>query len=289
MDWIQGDKFKGIVDFTYSPVLKMPDDYDKLENTFDLTLLKDRNIVYTHIGYVKQLFEIIKDLDKKFVIVSHSCDRSIEGYGIRCPNGNGMTESVILFSIPDNVVKWYSKNVNVVDSRIESIPTGIENDRWFPVINKKEWMLKKCKRPKGISRRLAYLNISKGTNLKERPLVYDLFAHEPWVTTHHGHNGFRFDKYIDNIYSHKFVFCPGGNGMDSHRKWESLYMGAIPIDKRNIDNQFYQDLPICLVDNWEDVTKDFLLKEYERIQAGNWNMDMLTFEYWKNKILNTQW
>ena len=75
--------------------------------------------------------------------------------------------------------------------------------------------------------------------------------------------------------------------MDSHRKWECLYMGTIPIDKRNIDNQFYQDLPICLVDKWEDITEDFLLGEYERIQSADWNMDMLNFEYWKNKILNT--
>jgi len=289
MDWIQGEKFKEIVDFTYSPGVRAVDDYDNLENTLDLTKLKDRNIIYTHIGYTQQLFDVIKDIDKKFVIVTHSCDCSIEGYGIRRPNGNGKTLSVHIFSIPDNVVKWYSKNVNVVDPRIESIPTGLENNRWFKDIDKRGHMIRKHKRPKQTGRRLAYLNVAKGTNIAERPQLYNLFGHKHWVTAHHGQNGYKFEIYLDNIYHHKFVFCPGGNGMDSHRKWECLYMGSIPIDKRNIDNQFYQDLPVCLVDNWEDVTEKFLLSEYERIKAGTWNMEKLNFEYWKNKIQNTKW
>jgi len=289
MDWIQGEKFKGIVDFTYSPGVRAIDDYDNLENTLDLTKLKDRNIIYTHIGYTQQLFDVIKDIDKKFVIVTHSCDCSIEGYGIRRPNGNGKTLSVHVFTIPDNVVKWYSKNVNTTDPRVESIPTGLENNKWFKGTDKRGLMIRKHKQPKQSNRRLAYLNVAKGTNLNERPQLYDLFGHKSWVTTHHGQNGFKFNIYLDNIYHHKFVFSPGGNGMDSHRKWECLYMGSIPIDKRNIDNQFYQDLPVCLVDNWEDVTEKFLLSEYERIKAGTWNMEKLNFEYWKNKIQNTKW
>ena len=288
MDWIQGDKFKGIVDFTYSPDIKISDDYDNLVNTFDLALLKDKNIVYTHIGYVQQLFKVIEGVDKKFVVVSHSCDRSVESYGLRSPNGNGMTADVEIFTIPDNIVKWYTKNVNTTDTRVEAIPTGLENDRWFRAIDKKGLMLKKLEYPKG-NHRLAYLNITKGTNLKERPQVCNLFERKPWVTVDKGYNGYKFSKYLHQIYHHKFVFSPGGNGMDSHRKWECLYMGTIPIDKRNIDNQFYTDLPICFVDNWEDITEGFLLDEYERIKSGTWNMDKLNFSYWKDKIQNTEW
>ena len=291
MDWIQGEKFKGIVDFTYSPEHKLPDDYDNLPNTFDLALLKDKNIVYTHIGYVKQLFDVIEGIDKKFIVVTHSCDCSIETYGIRRPDGARKTQNVYLFNIPDeipaNVIKWYSKNVNVADPRVESIPTGLENDRWFAGIRKKEKMLEKIKQPRVI-RNLAYINLTIRTNPDERQVIYNLFGGERWTTTEHGTNGKEFDRYLDNIYNHKFVFSPGGNGMDSHRKWECLYVGTIPIDKRSIDNQFYQDLPICFVDDWKDITEDFLLKEYDRIKSGVWNMDKLNFEYWKDKILNTQ-
>jgi hypothetical protein len=65
-------------------------------------------------------------------------------------------------------------------------------------------------------------------------------------------------------------------------------MGTIPIQKRDLNNRFFTDLPICFVDQWTDVTKELLDKEYERISSRTWKMEMLTFAYWKNKILNTR-
>ena len=283
MDWIQGEKFKEIVDFIYSPEHKLPDDYDNLSNTFDLALLKDQNVVYTHIGYVKQLFDVIRKINKKFIIVTHSCDCSIEEYGMRRPNGARKIENVYFFTIPDNVVKWYSKNVNMIDPRLEAIPTGIENNRWLVNVHKKEKMIEKSKQQRKI-KNLAYLNFATGTNPDERQMLYGLFENESWVTAEYGR--YKFDEYLDNIYNHKFVFSPGGNGMDSHRKWECLYIGTIPIDKMSVDNQFYQDLPICFVDDWKDITEDFLVQEYVRIKSNVWNMDKLNFEYWKDKILS---
>ena len=93
-------------------------------------------------------------------------------------------------------------------------------------------------------------------------------------------------NYIDKIYNHKFVLSPEGNGTDTHRTWEILYLKSIPIEKRNINNQFFTDLPICFVDDWEEITEDFLNKEYDRINSIKWNLEKLDFNYWKNKILS---
>ena len=106
------------------------------------------------------------------------------------------------------------------------------------------------------------------------------------MTTETGVNGKGFENYINNVNSHLFVFSPRGNGIDTHRTWECLYMNTIPIEKRNINNQFYTDLPICFVNDWEEVTEDFLSKEYIRIKTNECNLDKLNFEYWKTKILN---
>jgi hypothetical protein len=103
-----------------------------------------------------------------------------------------------------------------------------------------------------------------------------------------GRNGKNFDSYLDSIYNHKFVVSPQGNGIDTHRTWEPLYMGSIPIEKRNLNNRFYTDLPICFVDDWGQLTKNFLDSEFDRITSREWNLKMLTFEYWKNKILLTK-
>jgi hypothetical protein len=62
-------------------------------------------------------------------------------------------------------------------------------------------------------------------------------------------------------------------------------MGTIPIEKKNINNQFYTDLPILFVNDWEEVTESLLQDEYERIIHMEWNFEMLNFSYWKDKIL----
>ena len=63
-------------------------------------------------------------------------------------------------------------------------------------------------------------------------------------------------------------------------------MGCIPIEKRNLNNRFYEDLPICFVNDWEEITEEFLVRELIRIRTTDWNMEKLTFAYWANKIQN---
>jgi len=283
MDWLQGDKFRELADFSYSPHNKLPDDYDDLINTFDPIKLKGCNLIYTHTMYVKMLFDIIQHLGKKFIIITHSCDISIEDYGTRRPDGKGALSLVEKFEIPDNVIKWYSKNVNTTNPKVESIPIGLENDWWCKKILKKEKMLAKLDEKRKV-KNLVYMNHTVKTNPEKRAELYEIFKDTPWVTIDKGSNGHRYEKYIDNVYNHKFVFCPEGNGMDTHRTWECLYMGTIPIEKRNINNQFYTDLPICFVDDWKQVTKTFLDQEYIRIKKIPWNRKKLEFKYWKDKI-----
>jgi hypothetical protein len=38
-----------------------------------------------------------------------------------------------------------------------------------------------------------------------------------------------FTKYMDTIGNSRFVFCPRGNGIDTHRFYETVLMGAIPV------------------------------------------------------------
>ena len=69
MDWIQGDKFKELATLTYSPTNKLRDDYDRLPNTFTISAVNDGCIIYTHTIYVKELLEIIKEINKMEILV----------------------------------------------------------------------------------------------------------------------------------------------------------------------------------------------------------------------------
>ena len=92
--------------------------------------------------------------------------------------------------------------------------------------------------------------------------------------------------FLREIKSSKFVLCPRGNGLDTHRLWETLYMGSIPIVKRDIGYNDFSDLPICFIDQWEQVTPEFLEKEFLRINNHSWNMETLKIGYWIDKIKN---
>lgn len=53
----------------------------------------------------------------------------------------------------------------------------------------------------------------------------------------------------------KYVLSPAGNGIDCHRTWEAMYLGAIPILRREHWPFVDQNLPVILVEEWEDLLK----------------------------------
>jgi hypothetical protein len=263
---ITGNKFKSLANYTFAPPIKRGDDYYNLPNTYDPEKIKDGDIIYTDTGYVDEFFKVLRE-DHEIILITHNGDTNIN------------------YVPPYNIIKWYTTNVNVIHPRIESIPIGLENDLWFPEVRKKEKMIAKLSEPRNY-RNLVYMNHSIATNPTVRDRLYQLYEGESWVTSEKGSNRPNlFDSYLDNIYNHKFMICPEGNGIDTHRIWETLYMGSIPIEKRNLNNRFYSDLPICFVENWEDITEEFL-NDWHKNKTFIWPLveEKLNFEYWKNKI-----
>lgn len=263
---ISGQDFIKIANVIFCPV------QNNLYCKYNIDILDDINkldypIVYTHMDHIITLFELLKNVNKKIILISH--------------NGDKCTPNI---EIPECIGKWYSQNVTIKSDKITSIPIGIENDVWFPEIGKRYKIIKKLNDQKTYIN-LLYINHDINTNIKERKEPYDLFKNH-WATLKCYKNGQNFDEYINDIYRHKFVLCPNGNGIDTHRLWETLYLKSIPIVTRSINTNFYTDLPICFVNNWYDITENFLLKEYDRIANNQWDLSKLDIKYWKNEIQN---
>ena len=268
--FITGEKFRTLADYTFSPNIKRGDDYYRLQDTFNPDSIKDGDIIYSQTGYAQELLNEVAKLNKHVILVTHNGDTNIN------------------LRPPGNVIKWFTTNVNIIHPRVESIPIGLENSMWFPGVHKKEKIIARLNEPKR-HYNLMYMSHSVATNPETRGMLYDMFEGKSWVTSERGSNRPNlFAQYLNNVDRHKFVISPEGNGMDVHRTWECLHLRTIPIEKRNINNQFYTDLPICFVYEWEEITEDFLNSEYDRITKQDWNMDKITFAYWENKILNTK-
>lgn len=244
------------------------------------------NIFYRDIHEANNFF-VNCNKEIPFVLVSHNSDGKVTNKPTRFNVGSSNDANIMY--IPSNLVHWYSQNICVNFKGLESIPIGLENDVWFPKINKIDKIINKLQEIKNYQN-LMYICFNINNNIQQREEPYRLFSNQFWCTVENGINGNNeyFNKYLDRIYNHKFVLCPEGNGTDTHRTWETLYVGSIPIEKRNINNSFYEGkLPICFVDEWSEINEKFLNNEYNRISNTDYNLDLLTIDYWKNKIKTT--
>lgn len=207
------------------------------------------------------------------------------------------TESLIItghsdYPIVDALIKMYPRTIwwgtNNQTTQAHSLPLGITNDTnessLHPVYGNIDIMLNIVETPR-ILRNVVYMNFSINTYPSERKRVWDMFRDKDWVTigTHVPTLEGRCD-FLTNIRNHTFTLCPRGNGIDTHRLWETLYMGGIPIVRRDIVHRDWTDLPIVFVDDWDEVTYDFLQKEEKRIQSSSWTWEKLHVDYWINKI-----
>lgn len=88
-----------------------------------------------------------------------------------------------------------------------------------------------------------------------------------------------YKEYLDNILKHKFVISTGGDRDDCYRHYECIGMNSIPvsnIDYTEIfeDNMIYFDIDNIIKTITGEITLDY----------HNVNRDILTIEYWVNKI-----
>jgi hypothetical protein len=85
----------------------------------------------------------------------------------------------------------------------------------------------------------------------------------------------------------KFVLCPSGMGLDTHRLWETLILGSIPIVERCAGwDRVLDELPAVWVTDFSEVTPELLARAYEDIHShcDRFDFARLTKEWWTARI-----
>lgn len=243
--------------------------------------------------------EAFPDFYYKTDVIFHNKSINFRGKKVNPPNKNlnliisGHSD----YSIIDNHVAyynpktWYTVNNETSSSNVISLPLGITNNtnesRVHSIYGNLDCMIQVINENIDL-KNLVYMNFTISTYSSERKLVWNLFKDKDWVTI--GKIITTIDgriTFLRQIKQHSFVLCPRGNGIDTHRLWETLYMGSIPIVRNNSALDEFKDLPICFIDNWNDITYDFLQEELKRINNIKWNLDKLKISYWINRINNS--
>ena len=80
--------------------------------------------------------------------------------------------------------------------------------------------------------------------------------------------------------NYAFVLSPHGNGLDCHRTWEAIVLGCIPIVKKSQIDILYDDLPVLIINNWNEITEDLLNSTIIDFKNRNFNFNKITLKYW---------
>ena len=81
-----------------------------------------------------------------------------------------------------------------------------------------------------------------------------------------------------------YVLSPSGVGLDCHRTWEAMALGCVPIVKRHHFTDLFRELPALVVEDWSQVTSDFLQEQQEEMVKQRFNFEVLTLAYWRQRI-----
>ena len=258
IDEIRGEYFKGICDFSLG---------SEIPSASNLVMYADLQ------KYEEALSVIQQNSHIKFKLVTHNGD-----------------ETVKQVELPDILVRWYTQNLNFKHPKVEPIPIGLENKHWHP--HKDEILDNKPTFHSRVFKSFAQFNPF--THTEERITLLNLInGGQIAADIFRCVNGTDYDLFVSNLRSYAFCLCPRGNGIDTHRIWEALYMGCVPVVKNcaahdfnygHIDNMNKNKLPIIFIDDWLQLTNDFLERQYNRINMGAFNSEMLSMTYWKDKI-----
>ena len=69
-----------------------------------------------------------------------------------------------------------------------------------------------------------------------------------------------YDKTLES----RYALCPRGCGVDTHRFYECIYLGCVPIVLRThtVFDRLYAAYPCLVVERWTDVTEELLDRSY---------------------------
>ena len=164
---------------------------------------------------------------KRFVFVIHNTDRSFGPQELR--------------GLLPHSQHIYAINTTVVHPSLTTIPLGFV-DRQLPFLGS----FKQTYEPRDIE---IYQNFTTVTNAQKRNECAQAFKDDPRVVRR---VGLSVPEYYTDLCRSKYVLCPEGTGIDTHRVYEALFCGATPVVLRNSLSHLYERLPVCILESWSD-------------------------------------
>lgn len=251
--------------------------------------IQENDIIFCKTEYLSTLSRLIYHIKKPFTLISGRSDYVVPDTFIQA--------SGQLLKYPF-LKKWYAINCVRDHEKFIPIPLGIDyhtimSDRQITPIEQEKVLLDVKKQLKSLDETLplAVTNFQHAMNDPPMRVFFRKPAFEIlqkkdcviWLPKQERTNFWKSCN--DNM----FVICPFGNGPDTHRTYEVLALGRVPIIfHAHFNENVYKNMPVVVVQDWNVITKEFLEDQYNQIikkfKNNEYNYERITCKFWKDLI-----
>ena len=277
--------------------------------------IRDGDIIFisTILLCQQHLFENLVRLNVRYILITGMCDETVPYFYE--DNRRGQLDYRKILENP-NLLGWFSINVDIKHPKIHCLPLGIPFSIPFispnvsPEFSYMAWYVNifgsekifnsynnhsinniinimKSKKDSSDLLLCCYSTVNTDDCCVSRnnKIRYNLDEYLK-TTKFIKHNLMPWEEYFNSMCKYKFALCPPGRGLDTHRTYEAIICGTIPIVFPALLNEFlYEDLPVLVIDSFDKINEEYLEEQYNRIISRNdYNFSKLTPEYWCEKI-----
>jgi len=313
--YISEANFQDICDYYFSPDNILFGTKPKILTNDIINTLKDNTIIYLCLNNLKQFVRsILPIINIKFILLSGISD-FIVPY-LKEPERYLEVENLLN---SDKLIHWFGLNVYIPHPKISVIPIGIPRSLPFIIYAEecqfmawqnddfaKDMVLSTLERLnnnrnilsimklKKDTPKLIYINYttinskdsSIGKNINFRQKLDQYLINNSSLKIKKENQLCEWFRHLEIVQEYKFVLEPFGRCMDGYRVWESLIVGTIPVVFDSPIRELYEDLPVLIINSFEQLNEDYLNEQYEKIiSRDDYKFEKLEMKYWSDLIL----
>lgn len=255
--FICGEKFAFESDFIFTQIPK---------SSQQLMELRNSSVIFVYSDYLEELTETLGPSSKNKVILVGNSDRDFTE-GDRQKFENYRTAFV------QNLDAESSASLRVM-------PIGLENP-WRRRNGNPRLYRQGTRAGKNKKDKILIGPLSKTHS--ERDFIHSLSPSDEITLRLNRISPVRYRKLME---SHLFVGAPRGNGIDTHRFWESLYRASIPVvtPSKWHENIKSLGIPSREIQSWGNSELSRLVHESPFPPLDPPNIPQLWWDWWKNEI-----
>ena len=232
--------------------------------------MKPGDVILVKIDLIDEFFtKIFIKLTKPFILITHQGD-----YSTDIKHAKYLNDSKLLV--------WFGQNPAFTHPKFIPMPIGFENTFWHP---EKINFIRKVKTNELIPwherKYLLYLNFNSGTNPGSREYLNNFLKNFPNVLISGRVNYATYLKHLENS---KYVLCPRGHGLDTHRFYETVLMGSIPVVENSTLYPIQKETSVLVLNSFRNLTTKILENPQKYVNNLKFSKEILFMDYWWKKV-----